>query len=523
MADLSILIRCSDDDRVFKCIDSIDHPGDIVVSITPNPSIESRLAKRGVRFALSPKGNPAVTTMEGLRLCRNPRVLLLDSDCVLRSGSISRLLCLSKSADIVRSRIHFDAPNLSSGATALAREFQYTYCGFVYEPGLLLDLDSVLPRVGGYLFSKHAPFTPDGEFDYRVRGSGLRIATDHEVTLDHAALSFFAHLKSYWRYGMSEASRMAHLNQRVLADVVRGLPERYRSVLDNRYRVGTFATIVVSDAVYLASMIYHTINPARFPKSADLLWVASVNGNQVGLLQCDPSADYKARASQAALGRPEQAARDGVAVFSQSRAYVEFCFANPDASTDAMCGNALLALAYLLRATEPLAINGAGDMTGCSPEVYLRDGRAVLSVKRPTIPAAPMVTPFGIGCMIDVGTPHAVVSFDDVDGASEDEARSFVADANVNLTIYREEPNRVIARSFERGGVSQTASCGSGALAVGIAVTGQRRRDLTLSFPGGDYFFYCGTGSSQSRCRIEVDAGSISLEHRAVSELLAGS
>lgn len=265
MAGLSILVRCSDDPRVFRCLDSIDEPCDVVVSLTPNQSIEAEVARRGLRFARSPRGNASATTLAALSLCAHSRVLLVDSDCVFHPGAIRRMMTMAEHADIVRPTIRFDHGDLSSRATAIAREFQYTYCGFVYEPGLLVDLSAVLPAVGGYLFSPVAPFTPDGELDFRVRKSTLRIATDCEVTLTHASLSFRGHLWSYWRYGMSEASRMHRLKQDVLGDFLRGLPLRYRCALSTRYRRGTTLVIAVGDAVYMASMLYHLLCPADFP------------------------------------------------------------------------------------------------------------------------------------------------------------------------------------------------------------------------------------------------------------------
>lgn len=265
MVSLSVLVRCSDDFRVLTCLDSIDEACDVVVSLTPNPSLEAEISRRALPFALSARGNPAATTLAGLPLCRYQKVLLVDSDCAFAPGAIRRMASLAESADIVRPMVHFAHHDLSTRATAIARDFQYTYCEFVYEPGLLVDLSRVLPIVGGYLFSSFAPFTPDGEFDYRVRQTALRIASDREVTLTHAPLSFHNHLRSYWRYGMSEASRMKRLRQPVLRELWRGLPLRYRQALSPRYPRGTAPLIAVCDVVHYASIATHVVWPARFP------------------------------------------------------------------------------------------------------------------------------------------------------------------------------------------------------------------------------------------------------------------
>jgi hypothetical protein len=259
--DLSVLVRSSDDPRLKACLNSIDAPCDIVVTLTPDPLVEQELSRLGIRYALSPKGNPAATTLAGLGLCRFPIVLLVDSDCTFLPGAIERMYRLAENADIVRPTIEFQVIDRSSYLTRLARDYQYTCCDYVYEPGLLVRLDRVLPYVGDYLFTPLAPFTPDGELDYRLERAGLktrlRIVTDPETTIIHAALSFRKHLYSYWRYGCSEASRMLFLKQEVLSEVLNGLIARHRLAWSELYPPLTGMIIAVCDIVYIGTMIYY--------------------------------------------------------------------------------------------------------------------------------------------------------------------------------------------------------------------------------------------------------------------------
>lgn len=270
MVDLTILLRCSDDLRFERCLDSIDVACPVIAALTPNPTLEAIARRRRVPYALSPRGNPAATTLSALPLCPTSRVLLVDSDCVFLPGAIVRMAALAQTAAIVRPTVQFAHVDMSSYATAIARDFQYTYCGFVYEPGLLVDLDQVLPQVGNMLFSPYAPFTPDGELDYRVRQCVLPIATDPQPTLVHDVLSFAGHLRSYWRYGGSEICRMQHLKQPVLTDYLQGVPARYRSALSKAYPIGTTSVIAISDTFYLLSMLYHVFRPLQLPQQPDL-------------------------------------------------------------------------------------------------------------------------------------------------------------------------------------------------------------------------------------------------------------
>lgn len=227
--------------------------------MTPNSELQREVEERRIPYALSPKGNPAATTMKGLPLCRHGSVLLIDSDCVFLPGAIKRVYGLSMDADIVRPSIEFEAIDTSSYLTRLARDFQYTYCGHIYEPGLLIRLGRVLPLVGDYLFTRFAPYTPDGEFDYRIRKAGprsaLKIVTDSRTTIRHAALPFTKHLRSYLRYGFSEASRMIYLRQSVLREVIKGLGRRHRLAWSGAYSFFTGPIILVCDTVYITSII----------------------------------------------------------------------------------------------------------------------------------------------------------------------------------------------------------------------------------------------------------------------------
>lgn len=262
MSALTILVRSANDPRLWRCLDSIDDSGcRVVCAVTHDADTEAELRRRGIPHVVSAPGNPAATTLAAMPLCTSELLLLVDSDCVFEPGAIARMQSLARDADIVRPTILFARTTHSTAATALARTFQYTYCGFVYEPGLLLRPRTVLPHVGGYLFDANAPFTPDGELDFRLRRSGaigrLRVVTDPLPTLTHAPLPFARHLRSYWRYGASEARRMRLLGQDVLRTFGRGLPARYGALFSGAYPAATAPLIAICDCVYVLSIVSH--------------------------------------------------------------------------------------------------------------------------------------------------------------------------------------------------------------------------------------------------------------------------
>ncbi|HEX8197566.1 MAG TPA: glycosyltransferase [Pyrinomonadaceae bacterium] len=259
--ELTILVRCSDDFRVFDLLRSIDYKGaDLIVCLTPNFQIQSILKDSGINYVVSPKGNFARTTLSGLEVIKTSKVLLVDSDCEFFPNSIQRLSSLAmRNVDIVCPNVVFESKSPSSFLTNLQRTFQYESCGYVYEPGLLINLKTLLPKVGGYLFSEYAPFTPDGELDFRIRHSEYKITIvrDNEATLLHKSLKFTDNIKSNWRYGYSDALVTEKLQQDMLKDFTSMLKSKYKSFLSFKYHFLTVLVSVSCDFIYLISLLWH--------------------------------------------------------------------------------------------------------------------------------------------------------------------------------------------------------------------------------------------------------------------------
>jgi hypothetical protein len=260
----AIVIRCSDDSRLFDLLNAIDtNLYEVIVSITPNMVIEAKLNNYKVKYCVTPKGNTARNSIEGIKLSTCDRVLLLDSDCLLFEGTLNRyyeFIC-KENPDFIRPCIFFDANNFSSYLTKLQRTFQYTFFDYVYEPGLLVNLSSTLPKLGGYLFSEYAIYTPDGELDYRIRNSKNKfsIISDNSPSILHYSLDFSKNIKSHWRYGASEANVLFYEKTNVIKNFFKGISVRYMRALSFRYPFPTTVVVFICDIVYIGSFIYHFI------------------------------------------------------------------------------------------------------------------------------------------------------------------------------------------------------------------------------------------------------------------------
>lgn len=258
----SIVIRCSDDFRLFNLLSQINTKEyQVLIGLTPNSLIEQKLETLGIKYVLSKKGNTAITTNKVLPYVVCDNVLLLDSDCLLFPDTLNRFYELIKlnRPDFIRPNIDFEVNNFSSYLTKVQRCFQYNAFDFVYEPCLLVNLKSALPKIGGYLFSDFAPFTPDGELDYRIKNSKSKflILKDQKKSIKHLALDFRRNLKSHWRYGKSEAITLQNTGVNMMSSFFSRLHERYSKTFSLRYSILTLPAVLICDIVYVFSFYRH--------------------------------------------------------------------------------------------------------------------------------------------------------------------------------------------------------------------------------------------------------------------------
>jgi len=165
-----------------------------------------------------------------------------------------------------------------------------------------------------------------------------------------------------------------------------------------------------------------------------------------------------------------------------SRGCVRASFWNRDGSRERVCGNALRCIGWLLaRHSQPETVwTEHGEFT-----VGRDEGRAWVDFPVKAISAKSM----GANqWLVDCGTPHAVwvvKNLDDHDIAARALERSVGAGA-INVTIAANAPGGWKVRTFERG-VGETGSCGTGAVAVFVALAqnGDRTSSAGFEFPSG--------------------------------------
>lgn len=169
---------------------------------------------------------------------------------------------------------------------------------------------------------------------------------------------------------------------------------------------------------------------------------------------------------------------DGVAWFAPRDGFFRTAFFNPDGSLERLCGNSLLVAAQRLGNGSPVRVRPFDY-----PPVEVHASVSIqASAKIPF--ARVMRKECAEGRIFDTGSPHLVIQHEDVENADIHRlAPPLVESLDVNVTMFSLSGNTARVRTFERGVNAETLACGTGALAVALAVG----RAVDIRYPGGAY------------------------------------
>lgn len=186
--DMTLVIRCGSDPKVFDCISSVDEDVEILVSTIPDPEFEDRLREAGASVCTSPPGNLSVASNVGIASATNDRVFLTDSDTVLAKGCLSTVYGLLNEYPVVCARIEFeDDGTRRSRKVAAARSFVNSK-ELAFTPGLGFDR-RISDSIGGYMFDDGVPFAVDANLDFRLKHNGIPVSYGSDAAISHSVES----------------------------------------------------------------------------------------------------------------------------------------------------------------------------------------------------------------------------------------------------------------------------------------------------------------------------------------------
>jgi glycosyltransferase involved in cell wall biosynthesis len=206
---LSVVIKCGDDSRVLRCIDSIDAPAEVVVSGFFSPALEGRLRARGVRIVDAPRGRLGCTTNRGIDAARGERLVIMDADSWFAPGTLASFDAALTVHPLVKARILFESdPSVfGSGLVARTRQHLNDSLGRAYTPGLGLAREAA-DALGGRFFDDRIGFSEDAELDFRRRQRGLPLHPLPQGAVHHAPVSLWHDLRAAYRVGCGKAQQV---------------------------------------------------------------------------------------------------------------------------------------------------------------------------------------------------------------------------------------------------------------------------------------------------------------------------
>lgn len=200
--DVSIVIPCSSDPLLERCLQSIDENTDVVVALNaPTPEVRNIVAKfPGVRTAETNRRGIARAYNIGIEAADSDNVLLMDSDCIFESGTIKRLYELGQEYRVAKGNVVFSRTGVTSSTIAKLREYTTSDQVNAYSPPLLFDR-KIVDKIG-YYFHPDLIWSEDADFDARVKRANIPIGYDPEAIIYHKTLTPRDDLRSAFFYGV---------------------------------------------------------------------------------------------------------------------------------------------------------------------------------------------------------------------------------------------------------------------------------------------------------------------------------
>ena len=257
--DLSVVIRCGDDDRIFDCIQSVDEDVDIIVSTSENPRFQSKLESRGINYCLSPRGNLSKVSNIGFENAIHDRVIITDSDTTFEKGSIKEIYLALDDFEVVRAKLKFrsNKDNIFSKTVAEARDYVNSL-PLVYTPGVGVKR-RIKSKIGGYLFNDPVPFAVDADLDYRIKHAKIPVKYLDNAILYHDVENIRHDMKAAYRIGsgcmtsaiyLSEQIHNKELHPRKIVRELKGVKRSFLGDVARRKGVRVFTYQLLWDLLF---------------------------------------------------------------------------------------------------------------------------------------------------------------------------------------------------------------------------------------------------------------------------------
>ena len=199
--NITIVIRCCHDFKVFDCIKSVDEDVEIIVSMCQNQQIQEKLEEKGIRYCISPKGNLSITSNNGFKLATFEKVIITDSDTQFAPNCIKKIYNALDDFKIVKAKIIFKSNPESRFSDIIAEARDYVNSlPVIYTPGIGVRKE-IITYIDGFLFNEKVPFAVDADLTYRVKKAKIPAKCIHSANIIHKPEKLLHDLRAAFRIG----------------------------------------------------------------------------------------------------------------------------------------------------------------------------------------------------------------------------------------------------------------------------------------------------------------------------------
>lgn len=202
--DISIIIRCSNDKRIYNCLKSIDaRVGEILVVLNyPTPEVENIVRNFGCRVVKANSRNMPLLQNRGIEAAGFEKVLLMDSDCIFTFGAIDKIANALDKHKVVRGQlVYIGKDSIIPDVIQRFRNFIGARLDIAHSP-LLGIRKSTKKDIGGYYCDESILWSDDYEMHLRLVAAGIEIYGIPDAIAFNQRNSLWRELKGVMRYGM---------------------------------------------------------------------------------------------------------------------------------------------------------------------------------------------------------------------------------------------------------------------------------------------------------------------------------
>lgn len=206
---LTLAIKCHHDRRVFACLSSVDEEVEILVLLAAGDPLIDELSATGVHCVVAPDNDIGMRCNAAVQAATYESIFLLDSDCLLKPGTLRKVGEALVDSKVVRARLSFlHDGTFWSRAIGAWREHENNAPPVpAFMPGLGIQR-SLIELLGTPLFQTGILFSVDDEFDSRLKRAGVPVTYLPNAEVVHDAITIRHFIKAGLRTGAGTARQV---------------------------------------------------------------------------------------------------------------------------------------------------------------------------------------------------------------------------------------------------------------------------------------------------------------------------